>query len=79
MKRQINRIDSENPETDTDAHSNLVYVEGSIPNECGKTNYSLNGFGITGVSSTIKLGLCFTSYTKNSIFHRKRKNDPYTV
>ena len=32
MKRQINRIDSENPETETDAHRNLVYVEGSIPN-----------------------------------------------
>lgn len=25
MKRQINRIDEENPETDTDAHRNLVY------------------------------------------------------
>lgn len=72
MKRQINRIDEENPETDTDAHRNLVYVQGSIPNQCGKPNYSLYGFGITGVSSTIKLDMCFTSYTKNSIFHRKR-------
>ena len=36
MKRQINRIDEENPETDTDAHRNLVYVQGSIPNQCGK-------------------------------------------
>lgn len=48
------------PEIDTNAFRNLLHVKCGIPNWCGKTSYLLHD---TGVSSAIKLDLCFTSYT----------------